>query len=59
MLLGLLEGVGLLVTGVLAGLRVPRLLVRLMRAGLLVRILVRVLRVLLAPGRLLSWPHGP
>src|SRR5690606_2542386 len=41
--------VRLLVAGLLVGIRllVPRLLVR-----------VVVLRVLLAPGRLLSWPHG-
>ena len=42
--------VGLLVAGLLIRIRllVPRLLVRV----------VLVLRVLLAPGRLLSWPHG-
>ncbi|GAA3501480.1 hypothetical protein GCM10019016_085870 [Streptomyces prasinosporus] len=42
--------VRLLVAGLLVRIRllVPRLLVRV----------VRLLRVLLAPGRLLSWPHG-
>lgn len=48
-LLRLLIGIRLVVTRLLVwvGLLVPRLLIG-----------VRVVRVLLAPGRLLSWPHG-
>ncbi|MEU7240373.1 hypothetical protein [Streptomyces sparsogenes] len=48
-LLGLLVGIRLVISRLLVrvGLVVPRLLIG-----------VRILRVLLAPGRLLSWPHG-
>ncbi|MFB7264595.1 hypothetical protein ACFCXH_20950, partial [Streptomyces nojiriensis] len=72
--LGLLRQLGLspLLAGSALGRLVPRLLrvavtglllvrVRLPRLSrlLLVRVLLRVLRVLFAPGRLLlSWPHG-
>ncbi|MGO4749897.1 hypothetical protein AB4212_14955 [Streptomyces sp. 2MCAF27] len=47
--LGLLIRIRLVVTRLLirVGLLIPRLLIG-----------VRILRVLLAPGRLLSWPHG-
>ncbi|GAA2340455.1 hypothetical protein GCM10010246_26830 [Streptomyces cuspidosporus] len=48
-LLGLLVGIRLVISRLLVrvGLVIPRLLIG-----------VRILRVLLAPGRLLSWPHG-
>ena len=48
---------GLLVSGLLV--RVRLLIVRLL-VGIVWRdlLMARVLRVLLAPGRLLFWPHG-
>lgn len=51
---------GLLVSGLLVRVRllIARLLVGIVWRDLLMARVLRILRVLLAPGRLLFWPHG-